>query len=160
MPEPTPLPAFVEPTIDVDSAPFWKAARDGELLLQRCTGCGTYRWPLRTVCWQCAGRDAAEVPATGRGTVASWIVVHQPTVPTPPELLPYTIALVALEEDGRILVPGLLVGDGTGLDVGAAVVADFQSATAEIAVLGWRLSAPTTHSPTTDGPTTDETEQR
>jgi uncharacterized protein len=142
-PPATALPAFVEPVIDVDSEPFWKAARNGELLLQRCTDCGTYRWPLRTICWQCASRSYTEVAASRRGTVASWIVVHQPTVPTPPELLPYTVALVALEEDGRILIPGLLVGDQTGLHIGAAVEAHFQPATADVAVLGWRLHGPT-----------------
>jgi uncharacterized OB-fold protein len=124
--------------IDHDSAPFWAALRERRLVVQRCASCLTPRWPFRTVCAVCCARGWAEQTTSGTGAVYSWIAIHHATVPTPPSLLPYRVALVALDEDSRILIPGQYDGPGDELHTGLRVVAAFHDTTDDITVMHWR----------------------
>ena len=140
-PGPGELPAFVAPVIDPDSAPFWAGLRNRRLVAQRCARCQTLRWPLRSVCAACRARDWTEQTLSGRGTVYSWIGVHHPTVPTPPSLLPYWIALVAVEEEPRILIPAQYDGSAGDLRTGLPVTAAFHDTAPDVTVLHWRRAA-------------------
>jgi uncharacterized OB-fold protein len=82
--------------------------RRHELLIQRCGGCGTPRFPPRAVCNRCRSREAEWVPSSGTGRVVSWIVNHQPFLPGMPG--PYTVLFVRLDDgDGQ--------GDGVDADI-------------------------------------------
>jgi hypothetical protein len=122
--------------MDRDSAPWWEAVRRHELLLQRCTGCGTPRFPPRGICNVCRGRAAEWTPASGRGRVVSWIVNHQPFVRG--RALPYTVLLVRLEEGDDILMYGDLEGDGT-VEPGAPVEVVYIDSD-DVTLVNWRLS--------------------
>jgi uncharacterized OB-fold protein len=91
------------PVPDPDSGPFWAGCREHRLLIQRCAGCGAFRYPPGPVCPHCRARGADWVQSAGRGTVYSWIVV---THPVPKEVyaaeVPYVVALVELEEGVRM----------------------------------------------------------
>jgi len=91
------------PGPDAVSQPFWDGCARHELLLQCCAACGRHRFPPSPVCADC-GSDAAEwVPASGRGTVYSWIVVRHPVPRESFEReVPYVVALVALDEGVRM----------------------------------------------------------
>ena len=65
------------PAPDRDSQPFWDGVRAGELRVQRCDGCGAYRWPARTVCNRCHSFEATWTPLSGRGRIVTWITTHQ-----------------------------------------------------------------------------------
>jgi hypothetical protein len=78
------------------------------------------------------------VDASGRGSVYSWIVVHHTTVPTAANLLPYSVVLVALEDDPDILIPGQFDGDRTELCSDLAVVAEYRDVTEDVTVVHWR----------------------
>lgn len=132
-------PAFYPPEPDADSIRFWEWARQRRLLLQRCDGCGTFRWPPRTVCWSCGATGFTEVPASGRATVYSWTVIHHPTMPVATERLPYTVVLAALEEDARILIPGQLDGDRADLRPGARLQCTFHRVSDEVTVVHWSV---------------------
>src|SRR5215213_8190033 len=93
------VPSYVPPLMDVDSAPFWKGLSEQQLLIQRCGDCGRYRWPRRTICAACNSRASDDVVASGRATVCTWTGVHHPTVPTPPDQLPYWVVVGALREE-------------------------------------------------------------
>ena len=132
------LPGFVRPEVDHDSAPFWASLRDRRLVVQRCTGCRTLRWPFRSVCAVCRGRECTEETMSGDGTLYSWTVIHHATVPTPPALLPYCVALVALAEDPRILIPAQYDGPRGELCSGLPVTAAYHDVTDDLTVLHWR----------------------
>ncbi len=91
------------PVPDADSTPFWDGCREHKLLLQKCSECGSHRFPANQVCPHCNSRDAAWVESTGKGSVFSWIVVRHPV---PAEVygaeVPYTVALIDLEEGVRM----------------------------------------------------------
>ena len=85
-----------------DSAPFWAAAWRGELCMQRCGDCGHIRFPPALLCARCLSERCEWVRLSGRGTVYSWIVVHQSQHPAFNADVPYNVAIVQLEEGPRL----------------------------------------------------------
>jgi uncharacterized OB-fold protein len=92
------------PVPDPESAPFWEAARNDTLVIQRCGLCDHARFPATTYCPVCRADNHAWIKASGRGRLFSWIVVHHP-VPAAAyrDDVPYLVALVTLEEGPRIV---------------------------------------------------------
>jgi uncharacterized OB-fold protein len=89
------------PAVTLDNAFWFDGAREHRLLIQRCAGCGTLRHPPRPRCDRCGSYEWTAVEASGRGTVYSYVVNHQPQVPAFDYPLP--IALVELEEGTRLV---------------------------------------------------------
>ena len=79
---------------------FWTGGAEGRLQFLRCSPCGTWVHPPAPVCPACLSRDVAPAAVSGRATVASFTLNHQPWVPAPDH--PYAIAIVEIEEQ-----PGL-----------------------------------------------------
>src|SRR5262245_9028678 len=94
------------PRQNQDSAFFWDGVAKGELRIQRCSGCELLRHPPRPMCPRCQSLDWDHAVASGRGTVYSFVVHHHP--PVYGLEVPFTVALVELEEGTRIV--GNLVG--------------------------------------------------
>jgi uncharacterized protein len=86
------------PVPDALSAPFYDAARRGELRFQRCADCGRFRHYPRPTCPHCLSRRFAWELSSGRGTVYAWTIVRGPTLPAFAEKLPYNVVDVLLEE--------------------------------------------------------------
>jgi uncharacterized OB-fold protein len=132
---------------DRDSLPWWEALGHHRLTVQRCDECGALRWPPRELCNRCGSLAWQWVRATGRGTVASWIVNHHSFGrASGGRAAPYVVLLVRLDDQSDILVPGGWEGapDGTGLRVGLAVTAGFDDVdvdepgeSARVALLRW-----------------------
>jgi uncharacterized OB-fold protein len=88
-----PLPA---PTRD--NAPFYEAARNGELRFQRCSACGSFRHYPRPSCPQCLAREYSWERSSGRGRVYTWTIVRGPTLPTFEHKRPYNVVDVLMDE--------------------------------------------------------------
>ena len=67
---PKPRPA---PIADHDSAPYWKALHDGQLLIQKCRDCHEFQLYPRDRCLACRG-PVEFVEASGRGTIYSFTI--------------------------------------------------------------------------------------
>lgn len=94
-----------QPDITEVSRPYWQALREGRLVFQRC-GCGHPWLPARSECPAClasAAGNARWEQASGRGTLVSWVVYHTAYHPAFESRLPYSVALVQLEEGPRLL---------------------------------------------------------
>ena len=91
------------PQVTPEMKPFWDAARRHELVVQRCTGCGTHRFPARDICSRCLSRDAAWTPVSGRGSVFSWAIMHQVYHPGFAAEVPYAVVVVELDEGARLV---------------------------------------------------------
>lgn len=115
-----------QPLPDTDTAPFWEATAAGRLALCRCQTCGLWLQPPLERCRKCGQPTAFEAVA-GRGTVYTFIVQHQPSVPGYLDQLPYAIVLVELDEQPGLRLPGRIRGIDPaavecGLPVQAAIV--------------------------------------
>jgi len=99
------------PTPVGPNAEFYGFLARGELRLQRCTACLTWRHPPRHRCAACGSPAAEWAPASGRGHVFTWTTTHRAVDPafTPP----YAIVVVELEEGPR------LVGNVRGIEPAA-----------------------------------------
>jgi uncharacterized protein len=85
------------------SRPYWEAARQGRLVLQRCGQCGTVRHYPRLLCDRCHSREVGWMPATGRGRIHSWTVCHHVFHPGFAADVPYVLVTVDLDEGVRAL---------------------------------------------------------
>jgi uncharacterized OB-fold protein len=140
--EGTPLPITDDP-ID---APFWAAALEGRLVVQRCRGCGKRRFPPRPMCPACQSMELAWEPMSGRGRVWSFVVPHPPLLPSFAAIAPYAVVLVELEDDPSIRMVGNLVPSATGeinevdprtVTIGMPVRVVFQTVASDVALPRW-----------------------
>jgi uncharacterized OB-fold protein len=83
---------------------FWDAVRAGRLAILRCQQCGHFVHYPRIVCNRCLAEDLAPEDVSGRGTLYSYTVVMQAFHPYFVERLPYTLAVVELEEEAGLRV--------------------------------------------------------
>jgi uncharacterized OB-fold protein len=68
-----------EPLVHPDTAPFWEGLEAGELRVQRCSSCGTYRFPFAPVCHRCLSFELTWEPIAVVGTVATAVRVQRAT---------------------------------------------------------------------------------
>ena len=127
-----PLPA---PTLD--NAPFYEAARRGELRFQRCSSCRAFRHYPRPICPRCLGRAYDWERASGRGSVYTWTIVRGPTLPAFADRVPYNVVDVLLEE-GIHFVSEVLDCPPEAIEAGMPVVATFVPVTEEITLVKFR----------------------
>jgi uncharacterized protein len=95
-----PTPSKALPTPTPETAPYWEGARAGELRIQRCRGCSNAYFYPRPYCPACGSADVEWFAASGRATLASYIISERAA---PGFEAPYVIAIVELEEGPRMM---------------------------------------------------------
>ena len=76
--------------------------KDGRLMGTVCRGCGATSFPPRADCPKCLSDDFEFSEYSGRGTVYTYSTIA--AAPTGfDDVAPYTVAVVDLEEGGRLL---------------------------------------------------------
>jgi uncharacterized protein len=126
------------PTISGDTEFFWNGLRDNKLLIQRCNGCGSLRHPPRPMCPHCRSLHWEAVESSGRGTVYSFVMPHQPRFPFFD--YPYIVVLVELEEGVR-LVSNLVGIDPADVTVGMPVEVGYETFDNDLVLHQFRPSA-------------------
>jgi uncharacterized OB-fold protein len=96
----------VVPVPDELTAPFWTAAREHRLELQRCTSCARINHPPQVLCGWCSSDRLAYAGVDGRGHVVSYTSALRRARGGPvPE---HTVVVVELDEQpGVLLVCGV-----------------------------------------------------
>jgi uncharacterized OB-fold protein len=122
--ETAPRPKRPRPSLTQDNAFFFEGAREGKLLIQRCSECGTLRHPPRPACPNCRSFQWDTMQASGRGTIYSYVVNHHPQVPAFD--YPLIVALVELEEGTRLVANVSHMTPET-VAIGMPVVAEFEA---------------------------------
>ena len=111
-----PKPAPISTTL---TQPWWAAAEQGTLLLQRCRACGKYQHYLRSLCTGCWSDALDWATAAGGGAIWTYTVAHVPGHPAWTPEVPYVIALVELDEGPRLLTN--ILADPQEVSVGQRV---------------------------------------
>ena len=122
-----------------DDKAFWDGTRRHELLIQRCTGCGTLRFWGKPMCAQCNSFDSEAVPASGRGTIWSYTTTYHGWSRAWKEAVPYTVVVVQLEEGPR-LTSNLVDAAPEAIRVGLPVEVVFDDVTADTTLPKFRLA--------------------
>jgi len=92
------------PVADELSQPIWDAAREHRLVVQRCAECGYYNHPPRPACDRCSAERLEFAPVSGRGTIFTFTVMHQPSVAGFEDEVPYVNIVVELEEQPMLFM--------------------------------------------------------
>lgn len=125
------------PEITPLTQPFWSAAKERRLVIQRCDGCAAYRFPPEPACVFCASPNATWTQVSGRATLWSWTVGYPPLLPYFAERAPWPVAVVQLEEGPRMVtnVVGVVIEDYA---IGMALLADYGDIDGEITLVVFR----------------------
>jgi uncharacterized OB-fold protein len=103
------------PTTDGDSQALWDGLKEGKLLLQHCADCGHVQYYQQSLCRLCQSKNLVHKPASGRGKIHSYSVVHRAPGPAFKGDVPYAVLLVELEEGPR-MISRLVGNDFDALD--------------------------------------------
>ncbi|HZP44057.1 MAG TPA: OB-fold domain-containing protein [Candidatus Binataceae bacterium] len=85
------------------AAEFYAFCKNHELRFQRCSDCGAWRHVPRDMCAKCGSLKWEWARSSGRGKLFSWTTATQPMMPQFAESVPYSPAIVELEEGVRMV---------------------------------------------------------
>jgi hypothetical protein len=123
----------IPPAVTAESAPFWDAAKEGRLLVERCSACGAESFPPRGICRACRSRATSLVEVTGPGVVYSFTVNHQRWLPD--LQVPYAVVLVEFPTHPGVRVVGRLRGcPPDEVAIGAEVEVGFEPGPGGVAI--------------------------
>lgn len=91
------------PIPDADSTTYWRGLQEGKLLLQHCLACQHVQFYQQAICRECGSSQLEHRPASGRGKVYSYSIVHRAPGPAFKQDTPYAVLLVELEEGPRMI---------------------------------------------------------
>jgi uncharacterized OB-fold protein len=121
------------PMADATTLPWWQAAAEHRLVVQRCTACAHTRLPPAPVCPECRSEDHDWKELSGRGEVYTYTLVHRPIAAG--QELPYAIAVIALEDSGGVRIISNLVGvAGEEIEIGMPVDVVWEDMSADLAI--------------------------
>jgi uncharacterized OB-fold protein len=96
------------PMADSIGLPWWQAAAEHRLVVQRCSGCSKTRLPPAPICASCRAMDSEWQEVSGLGEVYTFTVIHRPMALD--QTLPFVVAVIALEGSGGLRMISNLVG--------------------------------------------------
>jgi len=101
-------PFRILPRVNDENRFFWTSGEDGQLRFLRCDECGYLVHPPSPICPECLCKRLAPAAVSGRATVATFTVNHQPWIPGYDP--PYVIALVEIDEQPSVRLMTNIVG--------------------------------------------------
>lgn len=119
------VPFRILPKLTNLNREFWTAGARGALRFQRCQSCGYYNHPPTPICPICHAKNFAPETVSGRATLHTFTINHQPWMPGPE--LPYVIGIVELpEQAGLRLTTNIVNCPHDRLAIGMAMQVTFE----------------------------------
>lgn len=109
---------FPEPDDSAIWKPFWEATKAGHLSFMRCAKCRHAFLPARAECPNCLSPEPEWEKAGGGAQLVSWVVYHMSYDPAFKDRLPYTVAIVELDEGPRMITNVVDAADPEALRIG------------------------------------------
>jgi uncharacterized OB-fold protein len=132
--------AMPAPLADAITLPFWQAAAEHRLVVQRCTTCEHTRLPPSPLCPECrsAGSDWKQV--SGRGEVYTYTLVHRAIAAG--QELPFVVAVIALADAGGVrMISNLVDVDPERVEIGLPVELVWEDMSEDLAIPRFRPRA-------------------
>jgi uncharacterized OB-fold protein len=123
------------PRLEGPDLPYWEGLREGEIRLQRCTHCGTHRFPASRWCSACRQEGSERVAVAPTGIVESFCVFHKGYFPgfDPP----YAVIQVKLDCGVR-LFSNVAGPPDADVRIGERIAAVFERATPDVTLLKFK----------------------
>lgn len=121
--------------------PFWDAAKNHRLELQRCQNCRSFQHPPYATCVQCMAIDLKFEPVSGTGTIYAYTIMYHTGDKRFASAVPYASIIVELDAaPGALLAGNLLESDYTEAKVGRRVEVIFEKLNDDITLPQFRLA--------------------
>jgi uncharacterized OB-fold protein len=123
------------PAVTAEAKPFWEAAAQQQLVMQRCSDCQAWVWTPRPSCNECGSERLKWTPMSGKGEIYSFTIIRQVVGRAASKAfdadIPYVVAWVDLDEGPRMItnVVGCSVED---VKLGMKVTVAFEQASPDI----------------------------
>ena len=128
----------VEP--DELTRPFWEAANEERLVIQKCLPCDRLQHPPVHHCPDCGESNLDWVEVNGRGHIYNYGVVHDGPVRLLQEEQPFNVAVITLDDDPGIQMYSHLPGTPEDqVPIKGAVEVIFEEAANGQKVPEWRV---------------------
>lgn len=123
------------------TAPFWEAANNSRLVIQKCSNCDRLQHPPAQECGQCGvDGDLTWEEVSGKGRIYNYGVVHDCPIRLLQDDQPFNVAVIMLEEDPGIQMyshlPGTPVDD---VPLGADVEVIFEDSANGQKIPEWKV---------------------
>ncbi len=128
------------PQPEPNSMPFWDGAREGKLMLPRCTACNRVHWYPRLLCPFCHSREIEWVEGSGEGYIHTFAVQHRAFGGWAEET-PFVTAYIDLKEGDRMftVLRGVDPLKPEEIKIGSKVKVEFEAANDEVSIAFWRV---------------------
>ena len=107
------------------AGPFFEAAKERRLVIQRCTSCSAFQHPPRDACSTCRSFELEWSEVPGTGTIYTYTIVRHPIGPLR-DYVPYNVVTVLLDEAPVRLVSNVVDADPSAVEIGRAVTVVFE----------------------------------
>ena len=121
--------------------PFWDGAKEGRLMLPRCTLCGKVHWYPRLICPSCHSTDLEWIEGSGEGRLHTFAVVQHRAFGGWAEEVPYVTAFIDLNEGDRMMtvLRGVDPNKPEDIKIGTKVKVEFDQADDDTHIPFWRV---------------------
>jgi uncharacterized OB-fold protein len=108
------------------AGPYWAAAAQRRLEIQRCAGCAAWIHFPQEACPRCGGTELRFEAVCGRGVIDTYTVIHRAFAPEVAGEVPYAAGFVELEEQAGLRVFATLIdADPGAIRIGLPVEVTF-----------------------------------
>ena len=114
--------------------PFWESLRRHDVRVQKCDGCGAFRYVPKEICNRCYTAEAMWSPISGTGRVYTYTVVRRAPTPAYQAEAPYVLVHVEMDEGFR-MIGSLTVEDPSAVSIGQEVRIAYDDATPDWTIL-------------------------
>jgi len=122
-----------QPLADSETLPWWQAAAEHRLTVQRCDDCGFMRLPPAPVCGECRSQALHLTQVSGRGVVYTYTIVHRPIAMD--QQVPFVVAVIDLEDaPGVRMISNLVEIDPEQVEVGLPVEVAWEDMSVDLAI--------------------------
>jgi hypothetical protein len=124
-----------------DTRDWWQACARREFVMQRCTACGTHRYPPKPICYACQSLDFDWHKLSGSGLIYSYAVITHPVHPSLADRVPYITVVVELPDaGGERIIGNLLDAEPDQVEIGREVELTWEDIGDGITLPQWRLT--------------------
>jgi uncharacterized protein len=119
--------AFPYPIPEYGTEPYWEAANQERLVMQKCDACQKLRFTPAPLCTFCASDAYTWAELSGKGKIITWTVITHPIHPAAVAKVPYVVVVVELaEQEGLRMVSNLIDAEAGEIAVDATVEVAFE----------------------------------